>query len=540
MKTKLLTTTCLLSILLLSACAPWVASAPAPAKPNANPVNSQNSQPPVYAPPAEEPAHPYATSAPYYPAPTQGVMGGAGAPSISQPQPPVDNFFQNYGVNDFVDTREDHLSTFAVDVDTAAYTVMRQYIDDGMLPPADAVRVEEFINYFNQEYAPPYQDAFAIYADGAFSPWHEDGTTLMRVGIQGYQVSDEQRDPLTLTLVLDVSGSMSEGNRLSLLQQSLEMLVDRLRPDDSMGIVAFTTNAWVVLEPVSGDRRNELLNAIYSLYPMETTNVEDGLQLGYQMAMGQYRAHTTNRVVLCSDGVANVDAVNPDTILESIHGYVSEGITLTSIGVGMGNFNDVLLEQMADKGNGNYAYIDDLDEARRLFVDNLTSTMQIIARDAKIQVDFNPDVVSRYRLVGYENRAVADQDFRDDQTDAGEIGAGHSVTAIYALHLKEGAEGRIATIQLRWKTPDTRQVTELNQNFNTFDLAASFRDASPRYQLAVIVAQYAEVLRQSPWAEGVSLKEINRQAGRVAEMLHQDMDVQEFYRLVSRAAELRY
>jgi Ca-activated chloride channel family protein len=451
---------------------------------------------------------------------------------------PVDNYFQDYGVNPFIDTDRDHLSTFAIDVDTASYSIMRNYLSEGNLPPYDAVRVEEFVNYFDQEYPTPEDVAFGVYADGAPSPFHEDGTYILRFGVQGYRVSEEERKPLVLTFVIDVSGSMASEGRLELVKDSLKLLVERLRSDDSVGIVAYTTDAFIVLEPVSGRRHGKILDAIDSLRPMESTNAEAGLRLGYQMAMQAYDPDATNRVILCSDGVANTGNTDPDVMLSEVHGYVDEGVTLTAIGVGMGNFNDVLLEKLADNGNGNYAYIDTVDEARKVLVDDLVSTMQVIALDAKIQVDFNPEVVARYRLIGYENRAVADQDFRNDSVDAGEIGAGHSATALYAIQLKSGAEGRIATVQLRWKDPDTREVVEINGNFNTFDLESSFEDAPARYQLDVIVAQFAEVLRESPWANRTSFSALAEYASYLPRLIPGDPDVAEFAELLERAAEI--
>jgi len=450
---------------------------------------------------------------------------------------PADNFFQDYGVNPYEDALEDHLSTFALDVDTAAYSVARRYVNDGLLPPAEAVRVEEFVNYFEQGYPTPPEVAFGIYADGAPSPF-EPGSALLRFGIQGYQVAEWERKPSVLTFVIDVSGSMDMENRLGLVKQSLQLLVDRLRPDDTVSIVVYGSQARVVLYPVRGDERERILEAIYSLYPEDSTNAEAGLRLGYELAMQAFRPDANNRVILCSDGVANVGATGPDAILETIHGYVSEGVYLTTVGFGMGNFNDVLMEQLANDGNGNYAYVDTLDEAEKLFVENLTSTIQVIARDAKVQVDFNADVVARYRLIGYENRAVADQDFRNDYVDAGEIGAGHSATALYSVQLKPGAQGRIATVQLRWEDPGTYETREINGNFNTWDLAASYQESDPRFQLAVLAAQYAEVLRNSPWARETTLSQLYYMAAPLVEYLPGDTDVVEFVNLIARASQI--
>jgi Ca-activated chloride channel family protein len=264
------------------------------------------------------------------------------------------------------------------------------------------------------------------------------------------------------------------------------------------------------------------------------------LKLGYEVAMQASRPGAINRVILCSDGVANVGATGPDEILRRVRGYVEEGVTLTTVGFGMGNFNDVLMEQLANDGNGSYAYVDDIDEARRLFVDNLTSTLQVIALDAKVQVDFNSDVVARYRLIGYENRSVADQDFRDNSVDAGEIGAGLSATALYAVQFREGTEGRIATVQLRWEDPESHEVHEINGNYNTWDLAGNFESASPRYQLAVVVAQYAELLRQSPWARDTRMVQLLGYASLIASRLPEDTDVAEFAQLVTHASQIEF
>jgi len=465
------------------------------------------------------------------PEPTQAPIG-------SKPSP-ADNFFKDYGVNPFLDTSEDHLSTFGLDVDTASYTVARRYVNDGNLPPFDAVRVEEFVNFFEPGYPKPQDVAFGIYADGAPSPFQYDGSYLLRFGVQGYDIPDEERKPASLIFVIDVSGSMEKENRLSMVKRSLELLVNRLHPRDTVGIVAYGTEARKVLEPTSAAEKNQILDAIYSLNTEGSTNAEAGLQLGFDMASEAFRPDGINRVILLSDGVANVGATGPDEILESIGRYSDQGINLSTFGFGMGNFNDVLMEQLADKGDGSYSYIDNLEEAQRLFVDNLSSTLQTIAMNTKVQVDFNPEVVSRYRLIGYENRAIADEEFRNDQVDAGELGAGHSASALYAIQLIPGTEGRIATVSLRWEDPDTREVKEINGNFNTWDLEASFEEADPYYQLAVVVAQYAELLRQSPWAAETSIYQIQEHIERIASLLPEDAQVQEFADLVRRASEIK-
>jgi Ca-activated chloride channel family protein len=397
--------------------------------------------------------------------------------------------------------------------------------------------VEEFVNYFEQGYAyPPEGQAFAIYVDGAPFPFAEtERYRMMRVGIQGYAVPPEARKAASLTFVIDVSGSMEMENRLGLVKRSLELLVEQLRPSDSVAIVVYGSEARVVLEPTRGDRQSTILKAVHSLRPSGSTYAEAGLRLGYEMASRAYNPEGINRVILCSDGVANVGRTGPDSILGVIQGYVDEGITLTSVGFGMGNYNDVLLEQLADDGDGFYAYVDTLKEARRLFEENLTSTLQTIALDAKVQVDFNPDVVARYRLVGFENRALADEDFRDDSVDAGEVGAGHSVTALYEVKLHPAAGGRLATVYLRWEDPDSHEVVELSRDFYSDEMAGTFTSASPYFQQAVMVAEYAEILRESYWAQDSTLAGLLAEAERVGELLAEDADVGEFVDLVRRA-----
>ncbi len=543
MNTKNIIILLVLSTVLLAACQ----LAPATTQSSREAVVKEEAMGKVVATAAIGPVRPMATaapeaeagqSAPIYPQPLP-TQGSAFAAPGTVPTP-VDNYFRDYGVNPFVDTYEDHLSTFALDVDTASYSVARRYIMDGNLPPAEAVRVEEFVNYFDLGYPTPEEIAFGIYADGAPSPFHRDGSYILRFGIQGYEVQEWQRKPAALTFVIDVSGSMDRENRLELVKRSLQLLVDRLRPEDTVAIVVYGTNAYIVLEPTRGDDRETILRAIYALRPEGSTNAEAGLRLGYQIAMQSYRPGGTNRVILCSDGVANVGETGPDEILRTIRGYVEEGVMLTTVGFGMGNFNDVLMEQLANDGNGFYAYVDTLEEARKLFLEDLTSTLEVIALDSKVQVDFNAEVVNYYRLIGYENREVADQDFRNDYVDAGELGAGHSATALYAVHLKPDAQGRIATVQMRWENTETHRVQEINGNFNTWDLSPTFESASPHYRLAVLVAFYAEALRESPWVGGLSMSQIYSLAAPLVNEIPWDTEVAEFVDLLGRASRIRY
>ena len=499
---------------------------------------------------AKEWEHPAPTPMPLPTATVGGSMfdvepgpstGGTDEPND---QPYGDVFFEMYGVNPRIDTEDDHLSTFAIDVDTASYTVMRRFIRDGYLPDDDSVRVEEYINFFEQDYDPPEERAFAIQLEGSPSPFAKN-YHLLRVGIKGYEIEPEMRDDVVLTFVIDVSGSMDRENRLELVKDSLQLLVDELRPTDLVGIVVYGSEARVILEPTPVDERRTIMRAIQRLTPDGATNAEEGLVLAYQMASATFDASATNRVILCSDGVANVGNTGPESILKTIERHAKDGIFLTTVGFGMGNYNDVLMEQLADNGDGFYAYVDDIKEAERIFVHNLTSTLQVIARDAKIQVDFNPEVVSRYRLIGYENRDVADEDFRNDAVDAGEIGLGHSVTALYEVKFHKEVLARseilpVLNVYIRWENPDNSEVHEMAKMMVLPDFVDEFEAASNRFQFTVIVAQYAEVLRSSYWAKeaGTSLIDISDEAHRLAKLLSGDEDVQEFAQLAARSIEL--
>lgn len=450
-------------------------------------------------------------------------------------------FFKHYGVNPFIDTDDDNLSTFAVDVDTASYSVARAYVNDGYLPEPASVRVEEFVNAFDQGYAPPEEGAFAIRVDGAPSPYGDGERKLMRVGLQGETVAADERKDATLIFAIDVSGSMDRGDRLELAKRSLRMLSEQLRRNDEVGIVAYGDYASVILEPTNGGERRAISDAIDSLRPGGSTYAEAGLRLAYEIAASRVREGRITRVILLSDGVANVGDTGPDSILKSVRDYVSEGVTLTAVGFGMGNYNDILMERLANDGDGTYHYVDTAGEARRLFVQNLVGTLQNIAKDAKTQVVFDEQTVRSYRLLGYENRDVADEDFRDDSVDAGEIGAGHSVTALYELKLQEDApsDGKIATIHMRWANPDDGEVTEISQDFHIDDMSPEFEDASPHFQLAATVAEYAELLRESYWAREGSLETVAAEAARIRRLLpDDDIAAAEFANLAARAAQL--
>ncbi len=444
-------------------------------------------------------------------------------------------FFKHYGVNPFIDTDDDQLSTFAMDVDTASYTVARRFVMDGFLPDPDSVRVEEFINYFDQGYKLPEHNAFAIHIEGSPSPFGDENHWIMRVGLQGRAILAEDRKDATLIFVIDVSGSMAREDRLGLVKQSLELLVDELRPADEVGIVIYGSRGQVLLDPTSGEDKRAIMRAIRKLTPGGSTNVEEGLTLGYEMAAESVRSDRISRVILLSDGVANVGNTGPDSILNMVRDYVDRGVMLTTVGFGMGNYNDILMEQLANNGDGNYAYVDNLSQAERIFVKNLTGTLQVIAKDSKVQVDFNPDVVSRYRLLGYENRRVADEDFRNDSVDAGEVGSDHSVTALYELKFNDGAEGRATTVFVLYEEPETGDIIEISRDFYRSDFDMAFDETTPRFQLAATVAEYAEILRESYWAQEGSFRHVLAHTEGLRRQMPNDPFVTEFIELVDMA-----
>ncbi len=461
--------------------------------------------------------------------------------------------FRHSGVNPFVVTDADPLSTFALDVDNASYTLTRAYLERGELPPAAAVRVEECVNFFAQDYPAPDGGDFRIAVDGAPSPFGE-GYELLRIGLRARDVLPAARRPAALTFVIDVSGSMRREGRLELVKSALRVLFDELDADDTVGIVTYATHAEVALPPTPVSRRSRIEGVIARLEPRNSTNVNEGLEYGYRMARESFRTGAVNRIVLCSDGVANEAITVAEGILDDVRREADAGIHLTAIGVGMGNYNDVLLEQLADRGDGNYFYVDDLDEARRVFRRNLTGTLQTVARDAKVQVEFDPDVVLRWRLLGYENRDVADRDFRNDAVDAGEIGAGHQVTALYEIKWtpvgarrsaqRRGAGAALGVVRLRYREPESegRQAglaRELSRRITPRDLSRSFGAADPRLRLDAAVAEFAEILRGSPWARGGDLDRVARLAAEVADELPRDDAVAEFARLARTAARLR-
>ena len=459
------------------------------------------------------------------------------------------NTFEDYGVNPFVDTYEDDLSTFALDVDTASYVVTRNYLEGDQLPPIEAVRVEEFVNYFDGGYQ-PLIDEFNITLEAAPSPFSDPDRVMLRVGVQAPEVLSDLVIPESVVLVIDRSGSMGETagpadrpmQRMALVHEAVELLVSGLPGRTRVGVVAYNDRSTTILDPtrVSGNA-DWIIDEIRSrVHPGGSTNAEAGLVRGFDMALREADEGRAVLVILLSDGVANVGATRTDDLLEEIGERGDIG--LTTIGVGLGPFNDELMEQLANKADGTYHYIDTPDEARRIFVENLNSLLASVARDAKIQVEFDRDKVISYRLLGFENRAIADEDFRDDTRDAGEVGAGQSSTALYEVTLDRGwdrSRGPIATATLRYQRPASERIVETWASLHADDVESSFRDAAAHFRLAVVAAEFAEVLRDSPFVEDRSMEELSYQAERVADDLRRDDDAEELAGLIDTARRIR-
>ena len=470
------------------------------------------------------------------------ALGYSAPPRSDRPLPPPatrDMYFEGKGTNPFIVTEEDPQATFGLDVDTASYTLTRNYLNRGALPPASAVRVEEFVNAFPNNLAKGRgsnsASAFVVRADGAPNPLHE-GYHILRVAMKAKDIDPRERKAAHLTFVIDVSGSMARENRLGLVKRSLALLVDKLDERDTIGIVVYGTNGRRILAPTSVENRDRIMAAINRLTPEGSTNLQDGLELGYEMAAEAFTRGASNRVILCTDGVANTGQTEADALLSRIRGEAKRGIDMMALGFGMGNYNDALLQRLADEGNGQYAYIDDLGEARAFFLRRLTSVLEVVAYDAKAQVDFNPARVERYRLIGYEKRDIADRDFRNDAVDAGEINSGHSVTALFEVKLKGRAgRGLIGTARIRYKTEPRSEAVEFAREIEDGAVVRSFDQASPAFRTAYVAARFAEHLRKSYWVKDEPMASLQG----LADELPDAQPASELADLIRKAARLQ-
>ncbi len=425
------------------------------------------------------------------------------------------------------------VSTFSIDVDTGAYTNMRRWLNQGQLPPEDAVRVEELINYFDYDYPFPEntKTPFQVSTEVAPTPWNTN-TRLLRIGIQGYQVTKSKLPASNLVFLIDVSGSMSSTDKLPLLQQALTMLTNELDGQDRISMVVYAGASGVVLPPTTGDQKATILMALQQLQAGGSTNGAAGIRLAYQMAQQGFIPGGINRVILATDGDFNVGLASTEELIDLIQRQRKAGIALTTLGFGSGNYNDHLMEQLADEGDGNYAYIDRLGEARKVLSEELSSTLLTIAKDVKIQVEFNPARVSEYRLIGYENRKLNEEDFANDKVDAGEIGAGHRVTALYEISLVgskgqrlpprryqnqtpgnksvDGSFGQeLAHLRIRYKLP-TESVSKLIET--PIVDSGNKTHASDSFNFAASVAAFGQKLRGGTYLEAFSYDDIAKLA----------------------------
>jgi Ca-activated chloride channel family protein len=466
-----------------------------------------------------------------------GTGAGFGAGELWTPlmhDPTSRDKYEDHGTNEMVLVANDPLSTFAIDVDTGSFTNARRMIESGWLPPPEAVRVEEFVNYPDYDYAGPTGDSpLGVTLEAAPSPW-ASGRHVLRVGLHAPEPAGP-RKPAHLVFLVDVSGSMNTPDRLPLAKECLVEVLDHLGPEDTVGLVTYAGGVRAVLEPTPTTRKAEILAAIDELRSGGGTAMGSGMELAYEMASDAFVEGIENRVIVLSDGDTNIGATSHEQILAGIEKYAKKGITLSTIGFGTGNYNDALMEQLADRGDGNYFYVDSLEEGERIFAEKLTSTIQTVATDVKVQVEFDEDAVYAYRLIGYENRDVADEDFRDDAVDAGEVGAGHRVTALYELVLKDTPSGDLATVRIRAEKPGAENAagewtTPLPVSRVQGELAGTTRD----FRVALGMATFAEVLRGS--APEVDLEDVAALIRRAERYGSHDA---ELAALVDQAAALR-
>ncbi len=424
------------------------------------------------------------------------------------------------------------LSTFSVDVDTASYANLRRFLREGSLPPKDAVRIEEMINYFTYDYPQPQKgEPFSITTEVTASPWN-DKLSLVRIGLKAPAIDDAKVPARNLVFLLDVSGSMSSPNKLPLLRQAMTLLVNQLRPQDKIAIVTYAGNAGLVLPATNGREKDTIRSAIARLEPGGSTNGAAGIELAYQIAEANAIKGGINRVILATDGDFNVGTTSEGDLTRLIEKKRERGVFLTVLGFGMGNLKDATMEKLADRGNGNYAYIDDLDEARKVLVKEAGATLVTVAKDVKLQIEFNPATVAGYRLIGYENRLLRDEDFNDDKKDAGDIGAGHSVTALYEIvpagvpvpaakvdDLKyqqkpapapASASQELLTVKIRYKEPDGKTSKLLARPLpnNKVELAKTSVDL----RWAAAMAGFGMMLRESPHRGNMSWLQVQAMA----------------------------
>lgn len=429
--------------------------------------------------------------------------------------------------NQFEDVQFSPLSTFSIDVDRASYSNIRRFINNGQKVPTDAVKIEEMINYFNYNYEQPKgKHPFAISTEVASSPWNKNAK-VVRIGLQGKEIANDKIPASNLVFLIDVSGSMSDSNKLPLLKSAFKLLVKQLRNKDKVSIVVYAGAAGMVLEPTSGDDKNKIIQALDNLQSGGSTAGGAGIELAYKIAQENFIKNGNNRIILATDGDFNVGASSNKSMEDLIVEKRKSGVFLTCLGFGMGNYKDSKLETLADKGNGNHAYIDTMQEAKRVLGTEFGGTLYTIAKDVKIQVEFNPTKVQAYRLIGYENRMLADKDFKDDTKDAGELGSNHNVTAIYELipvgvkseylkhvdslkytktEVKGNFNNELLTVKFRYKKPDGKKSIKMVHIVK--DAKTNYKNASKDFKFAITVASFGMKLRNSKFNKSQQLQDV--------------------------------
>jgi Ca-activated chloride channel family protein len=460
-------------------------------------------------------------------APAEAVTALDGYAAVPAPPPPpvmlqpeTRDKFPDAKPNPVKLVADEPVSTFSADVDTASYAVVRKFLNDGALPPGDAVRIEEMINYFDYSYplpeskAQPFRPSVAVYQ----TPWNPD-TQIVHIGIKGFDIKRAERPAANLVFLLDVSGSMDEPNKLPLVKKAMRMLVNELGARDRVSIVVYAGAAGTVLEPTSGSEKGKILAALDDLTPGGSTAGAEGIRQAYQLARASFAKDGVNRVILATDGDFNVGITDPNQLEDFVARERESGVTLTVLGFGTGNYNDALMQKLAQKGNGNAAYIDTVNEGRKVLVEQIGGTLFTIAQDVKFQIEFNPARVSEYRLVGYETRLLNREDFNNDKVDAGDIGAGHAVTALYEIvpagsngHLMDplryqaktpkqpaSSEGEIAFLRMRYKLPGETKSRLIERPVANGDVIADLGRASDDLRFAAAVAGFGQLLRNDPY-----------------------------------------
>lgn len=459
--------------------------------------------------------------------------------------------------NAFLGVRAHPLSTFSIDVDTAAYANVRRFLNDRQLPPPDAVRIEELVNYFSYDYEPPVGDEpFAVHTELTDCPWAA-GHQLLRIGLKGRVIDEEERPASNLVFLIDVSGSMQSSDKLPLLQRALTLLTGQMTRDDRIAIVVYAGSSGVALPSTPGDEQGRIVDAIAGLRAGGSTNGGAGIELAYRIARENFVEGGSNRVILATDGDFNVGVTSNGDLTRLIERQRESGVFLSVLGFGTGNYNDAAMEQLADRGNGNYAYIDSYEEARKVLVEQIDGTLITIAKDVKIQIEFNPLQVAEYRLIGYENRVLQAEEFNDDRADAGEIGAGHTVTALYEIVPagSGGAAGAVdplkyqnatltensiasddlCTIKLRYKQPDWVTSRLLEREID--NATRQFADSSVDHRFAASVAAFGMLLRRSPYSGDADWSQVTGIARRAAGVDREGYR-SEFLQLAYAAAQL--